>query len=452
MKKLLTSLLLLPLTVLAAEPALEDFAGGFEISTDGSTAIYRVPIPAEVYDTVTRADLGDVRIFNQDKQPIPFAIRRPDDRKTASTAWIEVPLFPLSGESGTSDHDKLDITVRADGAIVEIRSGGAAPVPEGAVRRYLMDLSGVQSNVDALEFTVISGEANYLKRAQLEASDDLNYWSPLVQNATLSSLQYAGHDLVKNRIDLTGIKPKYLRFTWQDEIRQIRIEGVRAVLNTVSMRRERTWSTVTGVRTEEEGRPVYSFDTGGVFPVEQVNVILPEDNTLIEGTLKSRNNEKVDWRIRESGLFYHLAMKGTHLDRGAFTVQPTTDRYWRLEVKNEDGLGSVPLQMSYAWVPNEIYFLARGRGPFILAYGNADAAAPGKPVDALMHALSDDQQSELITTAALGKPVELRGKDALKPGMKIPWQRILLWSVLVIGVLVIAIITLRLVKQMGNTA
>jgi len=182
-----------------------------------------------------------------------------------------------------------------------------------------------------------------------------------------------------------------------------------------------------------------------------VNIVLSEENSLIEGTLKSRNDDKGAWHVHETGLFYHLSMKGTHLDRGPVPVRPTTDRYWRLEVKNEDGLGSVPLQMSFAWVPNEIYFLARGQGPYILAYGNADAETPGKPVDALMHALSDDQQSGLLTTATLGESIALKGKDALRPGLKIHWQRILLWSVLVIGVLIIAVITLRLSKQMGTS-
>jgi len=209
---------------------------------------------------------------------------------------------------------------------------------------------------------------------------------------------------------------------------------------------------ITGIGSKEKGRKIYDFDTGGVFPIEQVNILLPEDNSLIEATLKSRKNGKDDWRVRDTGLFYHLNMKDTHLERGPVTIGHTTDRYWRLEVKNEDGMGSTPPQMKFAWEADELYFLARGKGPFTLAYGNADAEAPGKPVDALMRALSDDQQSELITAAALGRPIALKGEDALKTGMKIHWQRILLWSVLVIGVLVIATITLRLFKQMRTTA
>lgn len=452
MKKLFLCLLLLPATVFAAEPALEDFAAGFEITTGGSAAIYRVPLPAAVYDTATRDDLGDVRVYNGEKQLIPHAIRRRQEAGATETIRTDVPFFPLPNEL-ESGGGRLDITVRDDGAIVAIKlHEPAGSEADDGTKRYILDLSGLKSNVDALEFTLISSERNYLKRALLEASDDLNYWSPLVQNAALSSLRYAGHDLVKNRINLTGAKPRYLRFTWQDEISQIRIMGVRATLDSRSTYHERTWSTITGAGSQEKGRRIYDFDTGGVFPVEQVNILLPEENSLIEATLKSRKSAEDDWRVRDTGLYYHLSMKGTHLERGPVTIGHTTDRYWRLEVKNGDGMGSAPPQMKFAWQADELYFLARGKGPFTLAYGNADAEAPGKPVDALMHALSDDQQSGLITTATLGQPLELRGEDALRPGMKIHWQRILLWSVLVIGVLVIAAITLRLYKQMGSAA
>jgi hypothetical protein len=452
MKKLFTLWFLVPLAVLAAEPTLEDFAAGFEITTDGNAAIYRVPLPAAVYDTATRDDLGDIRVFNGEKQLIPHAIRHRQDTGAMETVRTDVPFFPLPNDLATGE-GRLDITVRDDGAIVAIKMNEVTgKEADGGTKRYILDLSSLKSNVDALEFTIISSEKNYLKRAMLEASDDLNYWSPLLQNAALSSLQYAGHDLVKDRINLSGNKPKYLRFTWQDEIKQLRITGVRATFDSHSTQYERTWSTITGVGSKEKNKQVYDFDTGGVFPVEQVDILLPEDNSLIEATLKSRKIAKDDWRVRDTGLFYHLKMKDTHLERGPVTIGYTTDRYWRLEVKNENGMGSAPPQMKFAWQADELYFLARGKGPFILAYGNADAEAPGKPVDALMHALSDNQQSELLTAATLGRPIELKGDDALKPGMKIHWQRILLWSVLVIGVLVIATITLRLFKQMGNTA
>jgi hypothetical protein len=451
MKRMFTLWLFLPMAVPDTVPTPGDFAAGFEITTDGSAAIYRLPLPAAVYHTSTRDDLGDVRVFNSDKQIIPHAIRRQQDTTATETVRTDVPFFPLPNNIATGE-GRLDITVRDDGTIVAINVKGNTPGDTDAgTKRYILDLSGLKNNVDALEFTLISNERNYLKRAMLEMSGDLNTWLPLVQNATLSSLQYAGHELVKNRINMTGAKPKYLRFTWQDEIKQLKITGIRAMLDSSSSYHKRTWSTISGIGSKEKGRQVYDFDTGGVFPTEQVEIQLPEENSLIDATLSSRKNEKDSWRIRDNGLYYHLRMKNTHLERGPVTIGHTMDRYWRLEVKNEDGMGSTPPRMKFAWQPEDLYFLARGKGPFILAYGNAEAEAPAKPVDALMHALSDDQQSELVATAALGRPLELKGAAALKSGMKIHWQQILLWSVLVIGVLVIAIITLRLFKQMGLT-
>ena len=440
----------LPVSVFADEPMLDDYAEGYELNTDGSGAIYRVPLPAKVYKNVVRKDLGDIRVFNSQGQRIPFAIRKQEVQTTEKISKLELPFFPLQGETGSTDKNDMDIHIADDGHIINIQyKGSEKQTAQESTRRYIIDLSGVQQGIDQLEFDLRGNQGGYLKRASLEASNDLNSWHTVVHNAALSELNYANHSLRKNTININNGHYKYLRFSWDDDPEGLQLENVHATLNSVTWERQKTWTTVTGKRSEKEKR-IIEFDTGGIFPVEEIDILLPENNTLIEATLRSRDNNKANWRTQFTGLVYRLNMKGTQLEQGTVHIRTTTDRYWQLEMKDADSIGNELPQLKIAWEPNELYFLARGDGPYTLAFGNAEAAVPGKPVDALMRVLSEDQESELIQQASLGNEKTLKGADALKPSLEIPWQRILLWGVLVLGVIIIAFMVIRLYHQIDK--
>jgi hypothetical protein len=406
-------------------------------------------LPATVYQNVARDDLGDIRIFNSKKQRIPHAIRRQETRATEQVTRLDLPFFPLQGESDPSSGDDLNINVAENGRIINIQYKSSDTQTGQGIERYIIDLSGVQQNIDELEFELSGNEEGYLKRLSLEASNDLNDWHTVVQNATLSELDYANHTLKKNTIDLDNGRYKYLRFIWNDDPNGLRINSIRAMLNSITRERQKTWTTINGIRSEKD-KHIIEFDTGGAFPIEEINILLPEDNTLIEAILRSHHDDEARWRTHYTGLLYKLNMKGTRLEQGPAHIRATTDRYWQLEIKDEDSIGARLPQFTFAWEPNELYFLARGDGPYTLAFGNAATGPPGKPVDAFMHVLSEDQQSEFIQLATLGNRISLKGAAALQADREIPWQRILLWSILIFGVLIVATMAFRLFRQINR--
>ncbi|HSR61784.1 MAG TPA: DUF3999 domain-containing protein [Gammaproteobacteria bacterium] len=424
---------------------MEEFAYGFIIDTDGSAAIYKVALPEKIYRTVTRDDLGDIRVFNNSGRHVPHAIRRQETRQTEESIRVKLPFFPLHG-----DLDSESIRIGEDGTIQQIKPEGNGFVTESAnIASYLIDLSKLDKTVDELEIDLVGKEGGYIKRAHLESSNDLQKWQTVTANAVLSDLDYGDHTLTKNIIELPNRKFQYLRFTWWDQGHGLQIKSVKALLKTINTQKEHHRGIVEGVQSKKDDK-IYEFNTGGVFPIEQVDIILPEDNTLIEGTLKSRDNPEAEWRTHYSGVFYSLNMRGSKVDSGGTSVKRTTDRYWQLETKTDGGIGPEPPKLEFAWLSNDLYFLARGQGPFTLAYGNAAAEAPGRPIDALMRVLSDNQQASLIEAATLGEAVTLKGEEALVPRRVIPSERILLWAVLVIGVIVIIVMVVRLFRQMNT--
>ena len=448
MKKSVFLLFLFCQVVFANESVLEDFAYGYRIVTDGSAPIYRLPVPDKVYQTTVN-NLGDIRIFNSAGHRIPFAISKQKAQEKTETYWVNLPFFPLRGSVEQFTANNLEIRVNDDGRIIDIHYKDDKEVPGSqAVESYIIDLSNVKHNIDELSFIINGGEGGYLKSATIEKSDNLNQWSMLVSNATLSRLNYANHTLEKNNINIPNQKTKYLRFTWRDNSEGLAIQSVRALLTSTSIERQHNWSKVTGKQSETDPNK-YEFDLGGNFPVTRVNILLPDQNTLIEAAVKSRKDDKSIWSTHYNGLFYKLNMQGTVQERQPVNISTTSNRYWQLEVKTEDGIGSGMPQLQFSWVPDDIYFLARGSGPYTLAYGSSQVKAPEKPISSLMQVLSDEQQQSMIQIAGLGDEITLTGEPALVPVKEIPWRQIALWIILVSAVIAIGVLAVKLYREMN---
>lgn len=436
-----------------AEQPLYNFAKGYRLQVDGKSAIYQLALPEEVYKTVVRSDLGDVRVFNSDGESVPHAIRKQESIETREAVHLQLPFFPFNSDVKNFNADKnVDIMVAGDGTIVRINNRGDEYVAQNSIiNSYLIDLSGLHQSIDELEFELAGSEGSYIKKLSLKASNDLNHWQYYVPNATLVKMDYGGHSLIKNRIKVPNRRPKYLRLDWIDRSNGIQVTAVRATLNTAHTIHMRKWSRVSGLRSKDNDQ-IIEFDTGGLYPIDRINVALPERNSLIEATLSSRPNKKANWTPRYSGLFYNLQVQDNLLKPEPVSVRLSTDRYWQLQIRTRGGLGARLPVLAFGWLPNDLYFLARGDGPYTLAFGNGQVGAPGRPIDALMRVLGDNQSGLLMRQARLMESVELLGDAALAPELSIPWLRILLWAILIAGVLVLGFMAYRLLKQLNAAA
>ncbi len=383
------------------------------------------------------------------KKRVPHAIRRPQSNQEKERIYLDLAFFPLTGTAINPE-----IIVADDGAIIKITKNENFSTTENAdIRSYIIDVSHVKQTIDELEFELIGVEGDFIKQARLQYSDNLNHWTSLTDNFSIAELDYGLHKLHKNKIKLprtiAGKNIKYIHFSWKDNSNGTQIKNIKAWLNTIWISDQRKYLTVNGQLTDSE-KQIYNFDLGGQFRLDRISIVLPETNTLIEADIKSRNNEKSKWRRRYTGLIYNLQVKENSIESGEIDISSTTDQFWQLEVKTQDGLGDKLPILEFAWVPDELYFLARGQAPFTLAYGNGQIDPPGKPIDALMNVLTEDQEENLVGQAELGVEVSLMRDNALKAELEIPWRRILLWGVLIFGVLILGAMVFHLYKQMPS--
>ncbi len=454
MKRLLVLLLLLtvaPAHCLAADETQplrrEDFAYGMELMVSGNNAIYSLTLPAEVYQGCTRPDLGDLRVFNA-HGPVPHLLRQPQAEQTAKPAQ-DLPFFPLTERSSTSNGgSSLGIAIASNGTLIAINAGGAEK-PTQAVSAYLLDVSSLQHFPDWLELAwQRQGGEQFSASVHLESSDDLNSWQ-YVASAALAELSFGGHKLLRNRIELgQHAAGKYLRLSWPSGKDGVSLSAVKAGYESETRTQPRTVLTLTGQpdATASAGRATWLYTTDGVFPVDQLNIRLPEQNSLAEFAVSSRADEKGQWQRRASLLAWRLTVNGVNLDNGTLHLAPTTDRFWRLETE-ASGSSKAP-SLELGWLPGQLVFMAQGEGPYSLAYGRTGLLPARSQVDQLIRAVEPVSGGTLIEAAKAGAQTVLAGEAALLPKTELPWRVWLLWAGLIAGVLAVGAMAWKLFREM----
>ncbi|MBC8905566.1 DUF3999 family protein, partial [Klebsiella pneumoniae] len=144
---------------------------------------------------------------NGDGEPVPFTIDIPRDpppqaRTLRDVHWFATPIDDAQKPGAAG------VVLGTDGVL---RASGAQ-LSQASVRAWLVDLSQLRDTVTAL--VVALPAAEFQSGVSVQASDDLQHWSPVAQ-ATLFRLSNQGSTLVQDRIEFTGLRAKYLRLTWQ---------------------------------------------------------------------------------------------------------------------------------------------------------------------------------------------------------------------------------------------
>lgn len=450
--------LLLAANAFAGEPrptvTPDDFAFGYALNTVPGMPVYQVALPEEAYRICRRDDLGDLRVFNAQNEVVPYALMRPSPvRETPKR--ITLPVFPVHG-GGYKSYESLSVKVIRDrnGAIVNINNE-STKAKHQPVTAYLVDASQVTAPLTRL-YVQWEKTDGFVAKISLSRSEDLGRWLTIVDSAAIADLVHGDERLTRNVIEFMPVKTRYLRLGWPLDAQNVSITAIEAELAPVQQEPAAAWLRLDGQRVMgDDGRESFTFDTAGRFPIDRLNLELPEHNSLLRTTIWSRSDEKMPWRLRYSGLFYRVQSNGPNTEFRNETVPVTRaeDRYWRVDSVPNSGLGDRLPRLELGWVGDRMTFLARGSGPYMLAMGGHDVVSAEQPVEQLLRAL--DQKNDIIypVAVAVGERMVLGGEDRLKPGPHpVPWRKLVLWSVLVGGVLLLAGMAVGLMRQMSKPA
>jgi hypothetical protein len=452
---------------LAAEPAADlapdDFAYGIKVVTTGEAAAYRVSLPLAVYQTVVHADLSDVRVFNERGEPVPFRLERPDSESTTQPTPMPLPLFTLRGDPGKaldavrvtieSGNTRVEVpaTTATRGALIENGSSTLAhSAPSGAadlpVVSYIVDARSLSVPVAAFNLSWPTDAPDFAGHVRIDASNDLGVWRTLVFNAPVANLHAGDARIVESRIEFTPALAKYWRLSWPATPAPFEITSITAETAGDHVDVTRATLTATGKPLADK-RGEFEFDLGAKLPVDRITLELPEQNSIVEVEMLSRAAAADPWRSVARAGFYRLKnAANAELTNGLVAVGPRSDRYWLARVDMRGGgLGPSAPKLRVGWLPHDIVFLARGEGPFTLAYGSSAAQSVAE--------LGSFPTSIAIANAALAEPHALGGAARLEPmrqKMTLWSKTTVLWSVLAAGVAVLAFMAYRLARELKD--
>ncbi|MDK9708562.1 MAG: DUF3999 domain-containing protein [Desulforhopalus sp.] len=437
----------------------DDFAAGYYLEVTSPGPLYSLELPLDVYRTVRRPDLGDIRVFNGAGEVVPHSLRDVAVPPEAVRKKASVPFFPLFENTANPGQSDLAMQVvrNSSGTIVSINADPKPGAGGPQTTSYLLDLSGLKTPVGELDVHWIAGQGSPVYAVTVQHSSDLQRWIPLVANAPLADLQHGGARVEKRNIILPYGPQKYLRLTWQGGTPLV-LNRVDAVSPIVPSRQPRQWDDLgSGVVDTGEKVPALNYKTSLRLPVSSAQMVFFDKNPTARIALQSRPTDKDPWHTRCEQVFYKLSFTASEVRNEPCVFQPTTDTLWRAVVR-EDGAGIGSRQqiptLQLGWNPSELVFIGRGEPPFLLAFGSAGLEQQDRgDSTVVLQALNAGPANQGIGSARLGSRRELGGERALKSlPPPPPWKKWLLWGVLVAGVACLAGMARSLIKEMNKKA
>lgn len=408
---------------------------------------YRVVLDPAVYLSAHDPQMRDLEVFDAQGRPVATAVLSPGQPLAQAPRTLALPWFPLPAHDGSSGGNDIRLIAERDddGRIRRVEAGiGARPATTGMAGQWLVDASGIREPVRALLLEWQRPTQPLQAGYRVEGSDDLRSWRTLNGSTTLLDLERSGERLRQNRISLDG-QARYLRLQPLRAGAGPVLTGVSAELPPAPAQVQWQWLELRGERRSDGRREGFEFRLPGRFPVERADVSLP-GNTAVEWSLHSREDGTGSWTWRAGPWMSYQVGDGGRSDPRALAAV-VRDRHWRLVPATPIGEAVPVLRLGYR--PEVAVFLAQGEPPYALAAGSARARRGDAPIRALLDALRAQRGADWQPAPArlADAPQELAGDRALQPHVQRDWKSWLLWTLLIGGAVLVALLGLSLLRQ-----
>jgi hypothetical protein len=400
-----------------------------------------------------------LRVFDARGKPVPYAIRRRLPSSDAQAEFHPLPVFRLepgsrgangTGEGISVDGYRIDAELSASGAILSVHSGDRRAASDGRAAGWLLDTSGLERAIVGLEFSLDARGGDFVSRLRLESSDDLARFVEVDADLALARLVQGGHRIDRTDFEIPRTRARYLRITPIDTRPGAELLGVRARLAPKRSKPERFRHTIAG-RFDPERPEVVLFDLEASAPLEGVQVLLDEPNSIVEGRLESASSPDGPWRVRQSGVYYFFE-KGGSLRNPPAEQHGSRDRHWRLVTSSRGGglLGEPP-SLELVWRPEQLLYIERGSQPSLLAVGRAgtfDGSFASAHLTQMSVRMGGQDETDLPEASArLGPERVLAGEAVLQLEQLVPWRSYALWALLLTSVGVVLGLSIRLIRS-----
>ena len=412
-----------------AQETPADFAVQVPLAVSGNGPWYRLELPLAVQLSARQADLSDVRVFNAAGEPQAYALSRQSAQRSESRNVTDVKWFPLYA---ADTHEALpDVVMKStsEGTLLEIRP--SASQAQQVLRGWVLDASAIKAPLQQLSLDW-SREQEGFQRFSIEASDDLQHWTPW-GDGQVARLSFAGERVEQHDVNLPGRSARYLRLVWQGQAAPQLTSAKLVSATSSSLPLPLVWSQPLAGTRLKAGEYSWQLPTG--LNVERLRVELNQPNTLAPVTLSGRRDSQQAWQPLSSGLLYRLAQNGQDVVQDELPLPGQVVTQLKLQVDERGGgLGVEAPALRFAVRATQLVFLARGEPPFTLALGNASVKAANLPLTTLIPDYSAERFKTLGQAKVAGEVVVKTAAVAAAPEATADWKKLGLWAVLLLGV------------------
>jgi hypothetical protein len=424
----------------------DDFARRWPVKADTEGA-YAITLTPELYAQVQRPDLSDLAAFNAEGAPLAFgplppALVRPAPR------WRDARWFALPMASSRAAGD-LHIHATRDAA--GVLSFDATVVGQAVSEQrpdILVDVQPGREAIDQLDLEFLPG-GPINAHVVIEASDDLQRWTTLLDTATVARLEQGGEVLERRLIELPATNAAFLRLRPRESATALPLASVRVRLQPAAPEQRiaaEEWMEAKYVR--REGRSFF-YRLPARVPAQRLDIALGDDNAVDHFVVSSREGPTEGrheyWQRRGELTVFRLRGAGVALDNAPLAFAIARDREWRLDANTD--LAKAPT-VRFGYHPETWLLLTHGKAPYSLVAGSARARRGNFPLDALygqVRARYGADWSPPATT--LGPMAEAGGTAALHAVPKDRNRTWGLWAILALGALAIVVMVLKLMRE-----
>ncbi len=433
-----------------AIPAPDDYAWGWTVEYTGESDFYEVILPLDVYKSSADTRMRDLAVFDGDGSAVPRVLR--EQVITTQTHERTVNLSPLPlfrNATGETDDIRLVITRSGASTAVDVTTE-TPPSPEDRreLIAYVVETGDLQAPLDALRFSWPDTADPFIGQVTVDSSDDLSAWKRAGQGK-IAALSDDTATIERNVVDISRTESAYLKITWQNMPDDWTLDGLTGLIyeEQSEVIREYLELDQTDVDTGDGGR---IFDVGGWIPADEINLLLPADNTLFRADVYVRS-EAGRWHWIMDHVFYNFRRGADALEHPPTVIGPQRIRY--VKVVPRRGRQDAEFRLQIGWRPHRLIFVAQGDDPYLLVTGRALAKHENYPEERnfgepVVYDLY--RNTSYASVASLSPRITMGGPGRLTIREQVDWQTWMLWGGLSVGVLLIGLMVLSLFRQMKD--
>lgn len=454
--KIATSTLILAMSsaVLAATESPSDYAYGAKLEyIDNTSAFHKIQLPEAVYQQTLSPNLDDVRVFNNNGYPVTFALI--NEVKPQSTIEpMNLDIYQLNKEENSEQNiGKYSVSINGNKTSIYIDNQLENNEPAGYLATYILKLPNNQpaQSLSSFTFNWQPTDYNWHAKTQISYSSDLKNWKNLVYNEPLMTLtNNDGSSLELNEININSYHYSYAKGTyWLVTIMSKNpIPKLSSVFATNKAASTQNATIAFNFKQISANNDSATYQLPSPQPLSALSIELQQDRTVQPIEIYYKTDITSDnWVKLEDRIIRRIDSSDTTTP---FALSPRLPVIQAIQLKAINGSWEQAPEVQGLRHRIGLVFNSSNNGPFLLAWGSAQAKAVAISQQSLIH----DQELDNIDTAQIGATVVLSGDKALQQNndsQSSGFPQWIIWLCLIAGAGLLILLAYKLSQEIKKT-